>query len=107
MLNFATNPEQNATNLFLGLEWPTIVNPFQHTSINNIEQQQQNEQHNCLLDNHLNETLLIADRITNSMQTAILNENILLNDEIINDNHDIAIDPDLLTLKPKLSIENM
>lgn len=117
--------------MFLGLEWPSLLNPltgtFQHNlpSIN-IEQHIQDE--NCLLDdntnhhhhhhhhqhhNQLNETLLIADRITNSIQSGagILNDNLILNDridELIQDNqNDIVIDPDLLTLKPKTTIDNI
>ncbi|KAI4454584.1 homeobox protein aristaless [Holotrichia oblita] len=109
-LNFSTNPETNPTsNLFLGLEWPPIVNPLNFQ--NNISPMSVNDQQ-CILDTQLNdrinETILIADRITNSMQNDIISDGILLSEEI-NDRinlmgesqEEIAIDPELLTLKPK------
>lgn len=68
----------------------------------------------CILDGNLhdriNDTILIADRITGSMQGGLIGDAMLLEDEIgdrignslnlIGDD-DIAIDPELLTLKPK------
>lgn len=71
----------------------------------------------CILDTQLNdrinETILIADRITNSMQNDIISDGILLSEEInermtlMGESHpeEIAIDPELLTLKPK-SLDN-
>lgn len=99
LLNYATttNSDQNS-NLLLGLEWPSMINPF----IDNQQQHQHLTQHeqNFLESNNLNETILIADRIT-SIQSGLLNDSI---DELITttgNQNDIVIDPDLLTLKPK------
>ncbi|KAK9745255.1 Homeodomain [Popillia japonica] len=85
LLNFTSNPESNPTtsNLFLGLEWPPIVNPLNFQ--NNISPMSVSEQQ-CILDTQLNdrinETILIADRITNSMQNDIISDGILLSEEI-------------------------
>lgn len=65
-------------------------------------------------DGILNETVLIADRITNSLQLPAVNginmDSILLGEDfndrigLINDANQepITIDPELLTLKPKI-----
>ncbi|GJQ85370.1 hypothetical protein Trydic_g10144 [Trypoxylus dichotomus] len=122
LLNFTSNNEQNsASNLFLGLEWPPIVNSlnFQNNiSPMSMENPSINDQQ-CILESQLNdrinETILIADRITNSMQTGIISDGILLNEDLsdrIGGNlsliseaqEEIAIDPELLTLKPKFSV---
>lgn len=80
-----------------------------------IENVSLNEQQ-CILDGNLtdriNETILIADRITNSMQSGLISDGVLLSEDLnermgdnlslIGESHeDIAIDPELLTLKPK------
>ncbi|XP_072380829.1 uncharacterized protein [Diabrotica undecimpunctata] len=108
LLNF-TNNEQNTSNVFLGLEWPlTFSNSLALSS--NMDQPTTSEQ-NCSMENQLNETMLIADRITNSIQSNIMEETILLGEDmedrieenltlISSTDNDISIDPDLLTLKP-------
>ncbi|CAH1111877.1 unnamed protein product, partial [Psylliodes chrysocephalus] len=109
LLNFTNNEQNNTTNVFLGLEWPLSFSNSLNLSTN-IDQPTTSEQ-NCSMENQLNETMLIADRITNSIQSNIMEENILLGDEledrmeenltlISSADDDISIDPDLLTLKP-------
>uniref|UniRef100_A0A6P7H854 Uncharacterized protein LOC114345501 n=1 Tax=Diabrotica virgifera virgifera TaxID=50390 RepID=A0A6P7H854_DIAVI len=108
LLNF-TNNEQNTSNVFLGLEWPlTFSNSLGLSS--NMDQPTTSDQ-NCSMENQLNETMLIADRITNSIQSNIMEETILLGEDmedrieanltlISSTDNDISIDPELLTLKP-------
>lgn len=120
ILNFPAH-EQSTSNLFMGLEWSPLMNPlaFQHNmssvSMDSSMVQQNGEQNLLLegdLNDRLNDTILIADRITNSMQQEMLNDTMLLNDDLqermentltlLSDSQDdISIDADLLTLKPK------
>ncbi|CAH1986871.1 unnamed protein product [Acanthoscelides obtectus] len=112
LLNFSNVDQNSATNMFLGLEWPLSFNNT-NNSINVDNQSVTTE--SCDIDNQMNDrindTILIADRITNSIQSNLMEENILLTDELgermegnltlmSSDHSDIAIDPDLLTLKP-------
>lgn len=74
------------------------------------------EQNGQVDSDRLNETILIADRITNSINTTLtMGDNILLNDDLnsprmdsnlidMGDNNDIDIDSDLLTLKPNRNV---
>lgn len=121
MLNFPSNEQNQTANLFMGLEWPAVMNQIayqQNMSPCNLDSNGmvQNGNQNCLLEadlnDRLNDTILIADRITNSMHQEILNDTMLLSDELqarmesnlilLPDSHDdISIDADLLTLKPK------
>ncbi|XP_019877661.1 homeobox protein SMOX-3 [Aethina tumida] len=108
LLNF--NPEQNSSNLFLGLEWSNMTSPIFTSQSINLEQNGQVD------SDRLNETILIADRITNSINTNLtMGDNILLNDDLnsprmdsnlidMGDNNDIDIDSDLLTLKPNRNV---
>ncbi|XP_044260744.1 paired mesoderm homeobox protein 2-like [Tribolium madens] len=84
LLNFP--PEQSPTNLFLGLEWPSIIPQVPYQSVDNI-----------------NETVLIGDRIA-GIQSNLIGDGILLGEEgnldLIQNDQEIGIDPDLLTLKP-------
>ncbi|KAF5282609.1 hypothetical protein FQR65_LT14204 [Abscondita terminalis] len=86
----------SSTNLFLGLEWPSLVQPFQHNQVgleNQIEDRQMQE--------------LLPEQ----MQSRLMNDSMLLSDDIadrmannlglINNHSDIAIDPELLTLKSR------
>ncbi|CAG9861400.1 unnamed protein product [Phyllotreta striolata] len=106
LLNFTGQEQQS--NVFLGLEWPlTFTNSINLTS--NVDQTMAGDR-NCSLENQLNETMLIADRITNSIQANMIEDNILLgtgledrveeNLTLLSTDSDISIDPDLLTLKP-------
>lgn len=105
-------PEPNHTGLFLGLEWPPLMQPLSYNP------QQQTDGPHCLMeqqliqDSRLTDTILIADRITGSMQQS-MGESTLLSEDMtridqagLETNHDdeITIDPDLLTLKPLRSI---
>ncbi|KAG5897823.1 hypothetical protein JTB14_011823 [Gonioctena quinquepunctata] len=113
LLNFS-NSDQNNSNMFLNLEWPLSFSNSSMLSVNADQSTAGNDQ-SCTMDNQLQETLLIADRITNSMQTnSIMENNILLGDDlgerISNDltlisstDNDISIDTDLLTMKPHRS----
>lgn len=96
----------SSSNLFsLGLEWP-MLNPFQPSNTMHLSLDSD--------DGILNETVLIADRITNSLQLPAVNginmDSILLGEDfidrigLINDANQepITIDPELLTLKPKI-----
>lgn len=69
------------------------MSSFHQHNLTAIEQQEQS----CLLDSsaHLNEPVLIADR----MQSA-LSDNLMLS-ELMMQEEQLAIDPDLLQLKPK------
>lgn len=94
LLNF--NPEQSPPpNLFLGLEWPSVVPQLSFQSA--MDQ---------TIDSNIGDTVLIGDRIA-GIQANLIADGILLGDEhhhlnLIHDSqHDeIGIDPDLLTLKP-------
>lgn len=113
-MNFNNAEQNNQSGLFLGLEWPSMVNPmFQQQGLNLDQQLSSNHEQNCLIDvahlnDRINETILIADRITNSMQSGLLTEDMLVSDRLDGNltllpvNQDeIIIDPELLTLKPK------
>lgn len=96
-MNFV--PEPSGSNLFLGLEWPTMP---PHLNF---------QEH---IDNNLNETILIGDRIAN-IQHNLIGEGILLDDSLMmsqpgageQNGDEIAIDPDLLTLKPPRQNHNL
>ncbi|KAJ3651192.1 hypothetical protein Zmor_017245 [Zophobas morio] len=93
LLNFA--PEQSPTNLFLGMEWPSV--PPQVPFSNGLEQP---------VD--INTAVQIADRVA-GLQTSVIGDAILLGDEanldlIQGPHNEISIDPDLLTLKPSRSV---
>ncbi|XP_074029852.1 uncharacterized protein [Leptinotarsa decemlineata] len=110
LLNFPNSDQNNSSNMFLNLEWPLS---FPSSSMLSVNTEQITNDQSCTMDNHLQETLLIADRITNSMQTSsMMEDNILLEDDlgermgtsltlISSADTDISIDPDLLTMKPQ------
>ncbi|KAK9880641.1 hypothetical protein WA026_011880 [Henosepilachna vigintioctopunctata] len=117
LLNFLPNCDQSASsNMFLGLDWPNVMPalPFQSNSSLQMEDQHiANE--TCHIEpqihDRLQETMLIADRITGSLHHGeIMEESILFQDELeqridnlesMTDSQcDISIDPELLTLKP-------
>ncbi|KAJ8957870.1 hypothetical protein NQ318_001866, partial [Aromia moschata] len=109
LLNFSSPDQSNASNLFLGLEWP--ISFANHNTSSMDSQSTANVVNDGQLNDRINETILIADRITNSLQPNLIEENILLDEDLgdrmdtnlglISPPHsDIAIDPDLLTLKP-------
>ncbi|XP_017771984.1 PREDICTED: homeobox protein orthopedia B-like [Nicrophorus vespilloides] len=116
LLNFSGTENHLSSNLFLGLEWPPLGNSlhFQQGSGSGMDAGQ-DELLDVQLNDRLNETVLIADRITNSLQqNVMLNDSILLSDELNSriensiglslvdgQDDDISIDSDLLTLKPK------
>ncbi|XP_023311717.1 retinal homeobox protein Rx-A-like [Anoplophora glabripennis] len=120
MLNFSSTDQGGTSNLFLGLDWPITFTG--HSTSLNMDVQTVSVEQDCPVENQLgdriNETILIADRITNSMQTSLMDDNILLSEDLterIDTNmtlispgpNDISIDPDLLTLKPSRGhIEN-
>lgn len=104
LLNFQTVEAPHSTNLFLGIEWPSLVNPLQY------QQNLASADENTFLEPQLNEEL--TDRMSNSLPNSLLGDTMLLNGELneridvlMNDpTNDISIDPDLLTLKPKSTI---
>ncbi|KAK4877975.1 hypothetical protein RN001_010481 [Aquatica leii] len=83
-------------NLFLGLEWPSLIPSFQQSAVN--------------LDNQI-EDRQMQELLPEQMQSRLINDSILLSEDItdrmannlglINSHNDIAIDPELLTLKSR------
>nr|CAH7741213.1 unnamed protein product [Callosobruchus chinensis] len=112
LLNFSNVDQNSASNMFLGLEWPLSFNNSNNSvNVDNHTGATDGCNMDSQINDRINETILIADRITNSMQPNLMEENILLTDELgdrmdgnltlmSSDHTDIAIDPDLLTLKP-------
>ncbi|CAG9821130.1 unnamed protein product [Phaedon cochleariae] len=115
LLNFTTLDHNNSSNMYLNLEWPfSFPNNVSLTENPHINQASSSTVQSCSMDNNLQETLLIADRISHSMQTSMIEDSILLGDDLENrimessgnltlmssPDADISIDPDLLTLKP-------
>ncbi|XP_056635526.1 homeobox protein SMOX-3-like [Diorhabda sublineata] len=106
LLNFTNNEPSGTSNVFLGLEWPLSFSSS--STLSNTIDQSTNTNQDCSIENQINETMLIADSITNSIQPNIMEENIFLSGETDDENltlmasndNDISIDPDLLTLKP-------
>ncbi|KAK5638928.1 hypothetical protein RI129_013223 [Pyrocoelia pectoralis] len=105
LLNF-TGVDSNiaSSNLFLGLEWPTLIPPLQQNI--NVDNQMVSDDSPQIQD-----AVLLSEQITN-MPSRLVNESILLSDDIadrmatnlglIGSSHnDIAIDPELLTLKSR------
>lgn len=72
LLSFGGNPEASSSNLFLGLEWPSLMPPF------NYQNQETPIQGNDV------------SSILNDGGFGLLEQN----------NVDVMIDPDLLTLRP-------
>ncbi|XP_045466159.1 paired mesoderm homeobox protein 2-like [Harmonia axyridis] len=114
LLNFMPTCDQPASsNMFLGLDWPHVM-PFSNNSSIPMEDHNtanENCQMEPQLQDRLQETMLIADRITNSLHHAeIMEDSMLLQDDlgvVMSDNHcDISIDPELLTLKPPRHMRN-
>ncbi|KAL3270685.1 hypothetical protein HHI36_021213 [Cryptolaemus montrouzieri] len=117
LLNFMPNCDQSGpNNLFLGLDWPNVIPslPFQSNSSMQMDDHHISNE-NChmepQLQDRLQETMLIADRITNSLhQGEIMEDSMLLQEDLeqridnlgaMSDSHcNISIDPELLTLKP-------
>ncbi|KAF2900627.1 hypothetical protein ILUMI_05566 [Ignelater luminosus] len=113
LLNFSDSSNSAASNLFLGLEWPTLVPPqmtFQQNN-SNVENSIILEEANRL---NLNDSNLLTDHLTN---VGIMNDSVLLAEEITDrmvsnlelnngPQNDILIDPELLTLKPVMKSLN-
>ncbi|XP_031331360.1 homeobox protein SMOX-3-like isoform X2 [Photinus pyralis] len=100
LLNFSgvdSNGGVPPSNLFLGIEWPTLIPPLQQSVDGQIDDQHQ-----------MQDAVLLAE----SMPSRLVNDSILLGEDItdrmasnlglMTSSHgDIAIDPELLTLKSR------
>lgn len=89
IVNYGGN-ESTSSNLLLGLEWPTLISPITFQG----EDSSNKTEDAVLITSHLtgHDSILLAEDIT---------ERLVNNLDLINVPHDdIAIDPELLTLKP-------
>ncbi|KAF5285461.1 hypothetical protein FQA39_LY16635 [Lamprigera yunnana] len=95
LLSF-TNVDSNIG--FLGLEWQNLIPPYQQNAIEESRQ--------------LHDSILLSEQINNGMHSRLINDSILLTEDIAdrmannlglisNAHSDIAIDPELLTLKSR------
>lgn len=116
-----TCDQPTSSNIFLGLDWPNVMPSLPFATNSSISMEDHTTNENChmepQLQDRLQETMLIADRITNSLHHAeIMEDTMLLQDDldqrmdnlgVMTDAHcDIAIDPELLTLKPPRHMRN-
>ncbi|GLV38255.1 PvuII-PstI homology 13 [Carabus blaptoides fortunei] len=108
LLQFSTpDVPHSSSGLFLGLEWPPLMQPLYSTSSGG-QPASSSDAGQCLLDtSQLTDTVLIADRISGSLHSGLLAEDLQVHHEggidLGQEHHDddgISIDADLLTLKP-------
>lgn len=109
LLNFSgTESNANGSNMFLGLEWPTLMPPMSYQQNQPLPQETERIQDSILITHHLN----------NALQSDMENDEILLAEDITdrmvnnlglmnNSQDEIAIDPELLTLKPSRNISEV
>ncbi|XP_018334378.1 paired box protein Pax-6-like [Agrilus planipennis] len=124
VLNYSTSSDQmsNPSNVFLGLDWSSILPPlsFNHVATVGVDSHPSLPQVNAApINDHMQDTHVNMDDriIDNPLQNSMINENMLLNEglndridnnlTLLNDpQNEIAIDPDLLTLKPNRSMNS-
>ncbi|XP_060533441.1 retinal homeobox protein Rx-A-like [Cylas formicarius] len=116
LLNFSDSV--NSNGLFLGLEWPNMMPPISFPGCSpdaaSVEPHAADVQNINDLQDRLNDTISIADRITGSMRANLIDspDHILLSEvddctgyamgmSPVAHDDDISIDSDLLTLKPR------